>query len=362
VSSGDQLEKAVSAIYEASISPDAWDRALAAIAEAMGASQSAMMILEDGRLTRGCMPLMDPEHLRTYAEIQAEYSSVTFDTPATSVALGRVVGIDDPNDRNIFENSFEYREWWREHDLGIGAIFANLVFSGSHIAQIGVYRSRKSGFAARDRRKLSRICDHLIRAARISKRIEIHTSAPAHSTGDQTWILVVDRDYRLLGNEPCNLKDLHSYGVVAHGRLSDCSIVLDPRLRNLVDEAQPPSNKAGSCSFSNDDGDWAWVDVMPVSEGETRYANWLNLDRPAALLQFTIPRKRAALRILSLARDFCLTPAEKSVAIEIVKGDGRAAVARRLGISESTVRSHLSVIFEKIGIHRQSELIELVAR
>lgn len=101
---------------------------------------------------------------------------------------------------------------------------------------------------------------------------------------------------------------------------------------------------------------------MPVSEGETRYANWLNLDRPAALLQFTIPRKRAALRILSLARDFCLTPAEKSVAIEIVKGDGRAAVARRLGISESTVRSHLSVIFEKIGIHRQSELIELVAR
>ena len=49
------------------------------------------------------------------------------------------------------------------------------------------------------------------------------------------------------------------------------------------------------------------------------------------------------------------------VAVEIARGDGRAAVAERLGIRETTVRSHLTAIFDKLGVHRQSELVNLVA-
>ncbi|SEI15229.1 regulatory protein, luxR family [Rhizobium tibeticum] len=42
--------------------------------------------------------------------------------------------------------------------------------------------------------------------------------------------------------------------------------------------------------------------------------------------------------------------------MEILKGDGRAAAGVRLGITASTVRAHLSHIFEKTGVRRQAEL------
>jgi DNA-binding CsgD family transcriptional regulator len=53
---------------------------------------------------------------------------------------------------------------------------------------------------------------------------------------------------------------------------------------------------------------------------------------------------------------FGLTDAESGVAAEILKGDGRLAAARRLGISDTTAKTHLSNIFEKTGTRRQAEL------
>jgi DNA-binding CsgD family transcriptional regulator/PAS domain-containing protein len=55
-----------------------------------------------------------------------------------------------------------------------------------------------------------------------------------------------------------------------------------------------------------------------------------------------------------------LTQAEVEVALEILKGDGRDAAAARLGIAPTTVRTHLSRIFEKTGVRRQAELVRLL--
>jgi DNA-binding CsgD family transcriptional regulator/PAS domain-containing protein len=63
-----------------------------------------------------------------------------------------------------------------------------------------------------------------------------------------------------------------------------------------------------------------------------------------------------------LRRRFGLTPAEADVALEILKGDGRQAAAVRLGISMTTVRTHLSHIFEKTSVRRQAELVRLLMR
>lgn len=61
-----------------------------------------------------------------------------------------------------------------------------------------------------------------------------------------------------------------------------------------------------------------------------------------------------------LHRRFGLTNAEVAVALEIFRGDGREAAATRLGISMTTVRAHLSHIFEKTGVRRQAELVRLL--
>jgi len=69
-------------------------------------------------------------------------------------------------------------------------------------------------------------------------------------------------------------------------------------------------------------------------------------------------RAEPAIRREVLVKRFHLTPAEMRVAREIVKGDGRTAAARRLGIGEATLKSHLLRIFEKTGVSRQAELVQ----
>lgn len=43
----------------------------------------------------------------------------------------------------------------------------------------------------------------------------------------------------------------------------------------------------------------------------------------------------------------------------LLRGDRVPAIARELYVGQSTVRSHLAVIFRKLGVHSQAELIEL---
>ena len=66
------------------------------------------------------------------------------------------------------------------------------------------------------------------------------------------------------------------------------------------------------------------------------------------------------LQVLNLGKRFQLTPAEIRAAQEIIKGDGRAAAAERLGITEASIKTHLGRVFEKVGVSRQAELIRLI--
>jgi DNA-binding CsgD family transcriptional regulator len=63
----------------------------------------------------------------------------------------------------------------------------------------------------------------------------------------------------------------------------------------------------------------------------------------------------------SLARAFELTPAELRVALSTLRHDKVADVAENLGVSEATVKTHLSHIFSKTDTRRQADIVKLVA-
>ncbi|MCB1889979.1 MAG: response regulator transcription factor [Rhodocyclaceae bacterium] len=52
-----------------------------------------------------------------------------------------------------------------------------------------------------------------------------------------------------------------------------------------------------------------------------------------------------------------LTPRERAVAMEVSKGATNKEVARRLGITERTVKAHLAATFEKLGVRDRLELV-----
>ncbi|HVE18559.1 MAG TPA: LuxR C-terminal-related transcriptional regulator [Ilumatobacteraceae bacterium] len=55
-----------------------------------------------------------------------------------------------------------------------------------------------------------------------------------------------------------------------------------------------------------------------------------------------------------------LTRRELDIVTLLVAGDRVRSIAQRLFLSQSTVRSHLSVIFSKFGVRSQSELLDLL--
>lgn len=61
----------------------------------------------------------------------------------------------------------------------------------------------------------------------------------------------------------------------------------------------------------------------------------------------------------ALARTYRLSSREAEVLLLLVRGHTRASVAKRLFISENTVRAHAKGIYAKLGIHSKQQLIDM---
>jgi DNA-binding CsgD family transcriptional regulator len=79
-----------------------------------------------------------------------------------------------------------------------------------------------------------------------------------------------------------------------------------------------------------------------------------NREYVVSLAASTLPPPRSDLLDL-------LSPRELEIAMHIAAGRNAKLVARRLRISFHTVRVHLSRIYAKLGLHKQTELAALIA-
>jgi DNA-binding CsgD family transcriptional regulator len=84
--------------------------------------------------------------------------------------------------------------------------------------------------------------------------------------------------------------------------------------------------------------------------------------RPAAILFVVDSTQPSRLPPNLLCHLFDLTPAEAGLASELGTGTPLVQAAGRLRMSLNTARWHLKHVFEKMGVHHQTELVALVAR
>jgi len=77
------------------------------------------------------------------------------------------------------------------------------------------------------------------------------------------------------------------------------------------------------------------------------------------LIRVCVPEGRAE-NVSFLRERFALTAAECRVAAEIAEGRKPTEIARQLGLSVHTVRSHLKRIFVKAGVHSQAGLVRVL--
>ena len=65
------------------------------------------------------------------------------------------------------------------------------------------------------------------------------------------------------------------------------------------------------------------------------------------------------LRCANVAQEYALSAREGEVLVLLVKGETRQIMCRELHLSEGTVKTHLTHIYKKLGIHTQSELLDI---
>jgi DNA-binding CsgD family transcriptional regulator len=82
--------------------------------------------------------------------------------------------------------------------------------------------------------------------------------------------------------------------------------------------------------------------------------------RALLVLDNLLPRIEADQDILAQALD--LTPAEARLAALLARGLSIEAAAAELRVAQQTTRNQLKSIFAKTGVHRQSELVSLIAQ
>jgi DNA-binding CsgD family transcriptional regulator len=108
------------------------------------------------------------------------------------------------------------------------------------------------------------------------------------------------------------------------------------------------------------DGASAVAQVLPLTNGARRKAS-VNYSAVAAMFVHEAALNTPAPAEI-IAELYKLTPSELRVLLAVVEIGGVPSVAEALGISETTVKTHLHHLFEKTGASRQLDLAKLVAR
>ncbi len=354
-----QFEALIGRIYDAAIDETNWSGAIVGVAEATGSIQCALQVYDARGFGIGLAPLMDPDFLDAYRK------SWRPDCPVRRASLrkpqGVVYGFDDVIDRSDFKRSAIYGEWWRPQRMGFAAMGVNLCVDGPNMAVASVYKRDGDDYSDAEADRFAELTRHVLRATRVHRRMRLAALATPHGTSGETpgSVVVVDRAGRVLMGNDAVCQQLSDAGVLHHDGTGHRVRTRDGAIERLIGGAAHVTG--GGCDVQTPMGATLAIDVIPVRARPSVDFPWLAADRPVALLQ--IGRRGAAREAqrVRLATEHGLTPAEAAVALEIAKGDGRAAAAARLGIRETTVRSHLSAIFDKIGVRRQAELATLVA-
>jgi DNA-binding CsgD family transcriptional regulator len=353
------FDDVVTCIYDAAVDLASWDDALVAVATLLSSSQCALQIYHTHGFGMGSAPLMDPEFLGAYRSHWRDECPVR--RASMRQPAGKVYDLDDVVGRNEFRRTPIYNEWWRAQGLGFGALGINLTVDGPNLAIASIYKPSGKEYSAVERRIFGQLMGHVIRATKINRRMRLATLTYAGPTSSAAPpnVLVVDRRGSVLLGDETSCRRLSSAGLLAREGAGHRLWTPNGALERIIEGAA--KRRGGGCKLRARDGSELDVDVIPVPESGGGDFPWLAVDRPAALIHIASPGDADAERRKRLTEIHGLTPAEAAVAVEIARGDGRAAAAGRLRLRETTVRSHLTAIFDKLGIHRQAELARLVA-
>lgn len=200
------------------------------------------------------------------------------------------------------------------------------------------------------------IAPHMRRAIEIARLLNVQLLEADTYRGalDQldSAVLVLDRQRRLLHANPRAEAALDAGAVLRlrEGLLAGATAEVEALLRRVTQDAASRGAAGLEATVTGTDGQERLL--FAVALGTTAEE-----DRRAVMLVLRSPREDTRNPVAIAARVFGLTPAQVQVLAFLAQGHAPEAIADIIGVSVSTVRTHLSDLFRKTDTTRQAELV-----
>lgn len=364
-----QLSKLIADIYDAALIQSAWSEILAKVSGFIGGSSATFYSQDSSRrqVEQYAQWGSDLDYERLYFE---KYYKLNPLAPATSfVEPGVVFSQSDLIPYDEFEETRFYKEWAAPQGF-VDVIGANLEKSATGAAMFAVRRSAAEGRVdAECRRKLALVVPHLRRAVLVGNVIENHkvTIAALNDTlmALSDGVFLVDpRGRIILANAAAD--ELMRDGRMVRGQRTILSFV-DAKANRLLQEAiagsgQPEKNvvaKGVAVSLSPPGMERWLAHVLPLTRSTREEARIPEGATAAVFIRKTSLHNSTALE--TVAKLYRLTAMEVRVLQAVVEIGGAPVAADALGISETTVKTHLRNLFQKTDCRRQADLVKLLA-
>lgn len=352
------LSQMIGAVYDCVLDPERWATLLPEIAELIGARRAFLGVATAGGAILGRAFVHGYDMDMAEIERQARINPIL---PLGLVApLDRAYVVSRDYGLDALKASLFYREVLKARG-DLDAIAFIMIREGSAFANWLLSTQDDRGpITDEEAAGFELLAPHMRRAVEISnvlgmQRLAAETCRAALSELDAA-VLVLDAKGRPSFANPRAEAELASgtllrvHGARVFGATSRANVVL----RRIV--AGQLARGAGGFEAS-----------LTGTDGNERLLFAVALDRssdgligdPArcTMLVLRSPREDTRNPVAIAARMFALTPAQIQVLNFLAQGHTPEAIAEILGISATTVRSHLADLFRRTGTSRQAELV-----
>jgi DNA-binding CsgD family transcriptional regulator len=361
------LSETIGAVYDAAVEPGLWPQALELTAALIGGRTASIGISDTvthETLIRTTWGVEEP-YISNYAEYVA---SMPFYQLYAAMGVEEAKAGSAMYDMDDFHASRFYKEW--AGPQGLEDVAALCIMNDSRrfgIFGVNVGNDRDL-VGPRDLEKLRLLAPHVRRAATISDLLDVTALAASRANAALdavgTGIMLVGDDMKVqhANRAAQSILDAREGLSYSGGRLSltwaKASDALDTAVARAAKSDVAMERSGFSLPAPRDKGAALVLHVLPVAHSRTRRD--LAPNATAAVFLSSAASVPTA-PVDALAALYDLSRAEASTLTHIGGGRTRQETATLLGVSVSTIKTHLLSVFRKTGTSRQPELVRLAS-
>src|SRR6185312_3907721 len=360
-----QLSELIGVVYDAAIDSTRWEDAIERVSRFVGGVGGGLFGKDVGAQHASIpyrvgfeMPIPAVLFQQIYSSAQGHFLGDLEQPIATSDLM--------PSDELIASEL--YRQWAEPQGF-VDFLSAVVERSTISAAIFGVFRHEENGIVDdHARRQMKLIAPHVRRAVLIGRMFEFRAAEVA--TFVDTFDGLSAGMYLVAANGRLIHANANGHALLAEsdilrfigGRLVAREAQTDRALREVFAAAGQGDAALGTrgiaVPLSGRDGERYIAHALPLTSGARSRAGIVST---AAAALFVRKASLAMPASEAIGSAFRLTPTELRVLMAIVEVGGVPEVATAFGIADTTVRTHVTRLFEKTGTSRQADLVKLVA-